>query len=241
MSFKIGHSTILFAALFGVLNLFFYSCKKEKEAIAVDLGYKYFPDESGSYVIYQVDSLYYNDFTSRIDSFTFQIKEKIVATYTDLSGRPTSRIERFYRKNDSDAWLIKDVWFSNRTSNTAEKVEENVRFVKMVFPLKEAIEWNGNRYNTLGEQNYSLIKLHQSASIGSINFDSTLYISQVSDSNLIEKKIAYEIYAKHVGLVYKRNISIADKDSVINLSLPLELRANSGFDFTYKAISFGIE
>jgi len=218
-----------------------FSCKKDKEVLAVDLGYDYFPSNKGSFVIYEVDSLYYNDFTFTIDTFKFQIKEKIADNFTDLSNRLTQRIERFYRKNSNEEWLIKDVWFANQTANTAEKVEENIRFVKIVFPLKKENSWNGNRFNNIGEQNYTLSKLNQSYQLGSLSFDSIIYISQMADSNLIEKKVAYEIYAKHVGLVFKKQLIITDKDSVINYTLPLELRANSGFDLSYKAISFGVE
>lgn len=228
---------ILTAALICGLN----ACKKDKEVTSVDIGYDYFPTLKGTYIIYQVDSLYYNDFTATIDTFQFQIKEKITDNFLDLSKRPTQRIERFYRKNVSEEWIIKDVWFANRTSSTAEKVEENTRYVKIVFPLKKEAEWNGNRFNNLGEQNYSISKLNEAFSIGSLSFDSIIHIQQAADSNLIEKSLAYEIYAKHVGLVYKRNLQLTDKDSVINYTLPLNLRANSGFDLIYQAVETGIE
>ena len=228
----------LILLVFAIIDL---SCKKDKENISVDIGYDYFPTQKGKFVTYQVDSLFYNDFTSTIDTFQFQIKEIITENFTDLSKRTTQRIERFYRKNSAEEWVIKDVWFSNRTSNTAEKVEENIRFVKIVFPLKKEVEWNGNRFNNLNEQNYSIIKLNEAFQLGTFNFDSIIYVKQIADSNLIEKKIAYEIYAKQIGLVYKKNLNIRDKNSVINYTLPLELRANSGFDLIYKAIDFGVE
>lgn len=221
--------------------LLLFACKRDTETISVDLGYDYFPSKKGSYVVYQVDSFFYNDFTSTIDTFQFQIKEVLADNYFDLSKQATQRIERFYRKNTNDAWVIKDVWFANRTSTTAEKVEENIRYVKIVFPLKKGNEWNGNRFNNLGEQNYTLKHINEPLKLGSLNFDSIININQVADSNLIEKKIAYEIYAKHIGLVYKKNLNITDKDTVINYNLPLEKRANSGFDLTYKAIAFGME
>lgn len=218
-----------------------FSCKKDKEPIVVDIGYDYFPKAIGTYVIYEVDSFFYNDFTSTIDTFSFQIKEKIIEKFTDLSNRPTEKIVRYYRKLATDEWLTKDVWFANVTSNTAEKVEENIRFVKIVFPLKKDAAWNGNRFNNLGEQDYSITKLNETLRIGSLDFDSIIQVTQAADSNLIEKNIAFEIYAKHVGLVYKKKLQIADKDSVINFNIPLELRANSGFDLIYKAIAFGTE
>ena len=217
------------------------ACKKDTEVTQVDIGYNYFPDEVGSFVIYDVDSLYYNDFTSKIDTFKFQIKEKITENFSDLSSRTTQRVERFYRKNASEIWDIKDVWFANKTSNTAEKVEENIRLVKLVFPLKENLKWNGNRYNNLGEQNYSLKNFNTQYSVGTLKFDSTLTVLQLADSNLIEKKYAYEVYAKNIGLIVKRSIHLADNDSIINFTLPLEKRAKSGFDLCYKAIAFGKE
>lgn len=240
MPVRYKYLNIILSVLSGVM-LIIAACKKDKELVNVDLGYDYFPTEAGRYIIYDVDSLYYNDFTSTIDTFKFQIKEKIAAEFVDLSQRKTQRIERFYRKNVSEEWIIKDVWFANRTSNTAEKTEENIRFVKIVFPLKKGSSWNGNRFNALGEQNYTLSKLNETYALGSLAFDSIVYITQIADSNLIEKKIACEVYAKHIGLVYKKHLDITDKDSVINYTLPLEMRANSGFDLTYTATSFGVE
>jgi hypothetical protein len=138
---------------FGALTML-HACSKDKEVVQVEIGYEYFPDEVGNFIIYQVDSIHYNDFTLSIDTFKFQIKEKISENFTDLSNRVTQRIERFYRKNETENWVLKDVWFSNKTNNSAEKVEENIRFVKLVFPLKKDNEWNGNRYNQLGEKTY---------------------------------------------------------------------------------------
>jgi hypothetical protein len=241
MIYKTKKYNQIHALLIFIVMVVLFSCKRDKETLSVDLGYEYFPSKKGNYVIYQVDSLFYNDFTSTIDTFHFQIKEIIADNFLDLSKQSTQRIERFYRKETNDVWVIKDVWFSNRTSNTAEKVEENIRFVKIVFPLKKGNEWNGNRFNSLGEQNYTLKQLNESFQLGNLNFDSIININQIADSNLIEKKIAFEIYAKHIGLVYKKDLNITDKDTVINYNLPLEKRANSGFDLTYKAITFGVE
>ena len=66
--------------------IFIFSCKKDKDIVVVDLGYNYFPDKKVTFVIYQVDSLFYNDFTSTIDTFQFQIKEKMsIQKYLPIS------------------------------------------------------------------------------------------------------------------------------------------------------------
>ncbi len=225
--------------LFGLL--LFFACKKDKNVTTVDIGYEYFPIKTGNYIIYQVDSLYYNDFTSTIDTFQFQIKEKVAAIFEDLSQRPTQRIERYYRKNNNENWMFIRVWYTNRTATTAEKVEENLRYVKLVFPIKKNNTWNGNLFNNLKEQNYTLTKVNEAWQVDDLKFDSIVYIQQIADSNLIEKKIGYEIYAKNIGMIFKKQLNLTDKDTLINYTIPFEERANSGFDLTYKVISFGVE
>ena len=48
--------------------LLFFSCKKETEILPVDITTKYYPNTEGRFVVYHVDSLYYNEFTSKIDT-----------------------------------------------------------------------------------------------------------------------------------------------------------------------------
>src|SRR3990167_8625748 len=80
-----------------------YSCKKDPSP-ALDLGYNYFPDAVGTYVVYNVDSIFYDDFNvnpsnhiSPADTFKFQLKEKIQSVYTDNEGRPALRLERYVK------------------------------------------------------------------------------------------------------------------------------------------------
>ncbi len=234
-------SGILIASLFCLIIIVFNSCRKETEIKQVDIGYKYFPLVAGNYIIYKVDSFYYNDFTFSIDTFNFDLKEKVTEIFKDNENRPTARIERFYRIDNTKEWTIKDVWYSNVTSSTAEKTEENQRFVKLIFPLTANAEWNGNRFNNLGSQEYKVTEINKPKLLNGISFDSTLTVLQMADSNLLEKKYAYEVYAKNVGLIYKRYIDIQDKDSVINFNVPLSERANSGVDYSYRIVEFGKE
>ena len=53
----------------------FNSCK-EDAIIAPEIAYtQYFPDKVGAYVLYDCDSIVYNDFNGALDTFRFQIKE----------------------------------------------------------------------------------------------------------------------------------------------------------------------
>lgn len=185
------------------------SCRKDTE-VPPDVGYNYFPDATGHYVIYEGDSIIYKDNEDEgPDTFRFLTKELIESVYTDNEGRPTLRIQRFTKwYNDSIpyeqmAWVHTDFWAANRTATTAEKVEENVRFVKLIFPVKENSSWNGNAFNYLEPWEYEYDDIHVQETINSIGFDSVATVLQNDVENLVDRKYGVEKYAKNVGLVYK--------------------------------------
>lgn len=214
------------------------SCKKDKNT-PLDMGYDYFPTEVGKWIIYDVDSIVHNDFSDTIDTYTYQVKEIIESEFYDNEGRTAQRIERYKRANPTEAWAIKDVWFSNRTASTAEKVEENVRFIKLAFPVQEGKKWNGNALNTLEKWEYRYDNTDISYTLNNLVFDSTATVIQINDSNAIEKKYSVEVYAKNLGMIYKELIDVADRDTFVNTSIPLMERINTGVQFKMKAISYG--
>ena len=225
-----------------VLHLSF--CKKEKNTtIAIDDGYNYFSFDVGKYVIYDVDSIVHNDFTQQVDTFKYQLKELNESIFLDNSGRNTMRKERYKRNyNDTVAydlmpWILISASQANKTNTTVEETENNVRYVKLNFPVKKDKSWNGNVYNTLGEQNYSYTDIHVSRTIGTIAFDSTLLVTQINTENLIEKKYHIEIYATNIGLVDKEITDV--KSTNIVAGVPLMKRITSGVEYKMTIHSYG--
>lgn len=216
-----------------ILLIAYYSCKRDTIK-PLDVGYGYFPTNVGHWVLYQVDSTHYDSFShGKATHFHYQIKELIQSTFLDLSNRTTQRIER-YETMDTIPTFLKDVWVSNLTNIDAEKVEENIRYIKLVFPVTGNQTWNGNAYNTLGEQDYQYSNVNVPYTINGLSFDSTVNVIQGNDSNLVAVQNESEMYAKHVGLIYKRFRNVE--------KLPDTSRVDSvlgGVDYTYKIISFG--
>lgn len=240
------------------------SCKKDPGP-ALDLGYNYFPDQVGTYVIYNVDSVFYdaNYYPPKIDSFKFQLKEKIESIFTDNEGRPAMRLER-YVKNFNDSmpysamnWELRNVWLQNKSLKTAEKVEENIRFVKLAFPVNIDRSWDGNAYNTYGENIYKFNFIDKPRTIGNRLFDSVLQVDQQNESTLINKYYYEEKYARNVGLIFKKVINIESQpnpawsdplqfpygNDSLNLFFNDDIldRVTSGFQYTMTVTSFGIE
>ena len=253
--------------LSGVLFIFIIllcgmaSCKKD-QAIEPDLGYNYFPDQPGRFVIYDVDSFYYDDFNvdpvtriAPIDTFRFQLKEKIQSVYLDNQNRPTLRLERYVKYYNPTVpysalpWVLRNVWAENRTATRAEKVEENVRFVKLIFPIKKNKTWNGNAQNTNSEIDYKYSFTDLSKTIAGNVFDSTLEVEQQNYTDILTKNYCAEQYAKNVGLVYKKVILVESQPDphwipsqfTAFYAIPIMQRVNKGNQFIWTVNSYGIE
>ena len=231
----------LFFFLFGVL---FFSCKKDKTVEApINYGYNYFPDEVGNYVIYQVDSIAQDDISNKHDTTRYLLKELIASVFTDLSGRPTLRIERyfkFYNKNipyDQMPWSAPRVWFANKTSSGLQRVEENIRYLKLIFPVKKGRKWNGNVYNILGEKDYEIDSADVAMQVNNLLFDSVAVVKQYQEINLVQYQVEKEKFARNIGLIYKQRDSLSINPRNGNDFPPYD--DTVGYFFTQKIISYG--
>jgi len=188
--------------LFIVLLLFVLSCKKEEEP-AMNFYYDYFPEQVGTWVESDVVYIVVDEISALYDTTEYQLREIIESTFIDNQGRPSLRIERYWRTSDTLPWVIKDIWYATRTTTQAEKIEEDVRYLKMVFQVNGDKKWNGNVYNTLSETECEYDQIHEPLTLGSLSFDSTVKVSQRNNYNFIEEDEAYEVYAMNVGLIKK--------------------------------------
>ena len=230
--------------LFGLLVFVAFACKKKVEA-PPDLGYDYAPTTLGKFVIYDVDSVVYDDFKHDTTYFKYRIKEKLEEIYVDNQGRNAIKLVRYIKKYndtisyDNIIWTVKDVWNYTRTATTLEVVEEDIRFTKLIFPVKEESTWNGNANNTNGEWDYKYTYTDVSETINGTTFDNVLMVTQKSDKgNVIHREYYVEKYAKDVGLVYRE---IKDLRSSVVTSLPVEQRITSGVIYKLTYVTHGYE
>jgi hypothetical protein len=213
--------------LFGLL----YACKPKEtdDGSSVDLGYGYYPVQVGSTWIYDVDSLVYDDNSGRttIDTFEYQYREMITGTFTDVTGRTAHLVSRAYRNSDTDTWAPANTWTLLKTEQSVQKVQENTRLVKLVFPLNPSQKWDGNAYNSLGEEEYSLAFFGQPYHTPHAQYDKALQVMHQDEENAIEEIRRYEVYAQHTGMVY----ALSD-------SLNTQLAGTRGYRFRLTLKSF---
>ncbi len=226
--------------------LLFFSCAKKK--IPQDeslLGLDYYPTTIGKYVIYDVDSTIYNSLTQDTVVTKYRIKEKITELFTDNEGQDALRLERFIKKYnpnkpyDSIAWAIKEVWMVNANKKSVQVVEGNVRFTKLVFPIQQGANWNGNAKNTIGEWMYTYEYIDKAETIGSKQLDKVLNVKQKNYRTLISYQNYTEKYAKGVGLVYREITDILSNNVIVNV--PVEGRIEDGLIYKQTLVTYGNE
>ena len=228
----------LFAALF------LAACKETPDDYETDLGLEYFPLQVGKFIEYEVDSTIYdpNGDTTVFSSKTL-VKEEIIDTLTDNNGNVLYKIEHFERAADSLPWGIKKVLTAAVQDNQAIRTEDNLRFIKLTFPVKKGSSWNGNIHfdeslivTVAGETlemfkgwGYRTQQVNEPATVGGFQFDETTTVEEADNENLIELRKSLAIYAKGIGLVY-RELWILDTQCIDDcVGKPWEEKAEKGF------------
>ncbi|MES2568156.1 MAG: hypothetical protein V4565_14880 [Bacteroidota bacterium] len=226
------------------------ACKKKVED-APDVGYDYAPVILGKFIVYDVDSIVYDDNNMDTIHYKYRIKEKQEENFTDNEGRDAVKLVRYIKKyNDSVsydniAWTLKDVWNLVKTSTTFEVVEEDVRFTKLIFPVKVDASWNGNAYNSNGEWEFEYKYIDRAEKINGNVFDNVLFVEQKDDKskNAIHRQYFIEKHAKNVGLVYREIKDLySNKITVINsTATPVETRIEKGIIYKQTYVTHGME
>ena len=206
-------------------------CKKENSSpVSIDLGYDYFPVDSGIERIYKVDSIYWDAFNAGLqDSVSYEVKDICTGTFLDAQGRTTYRIERYRKDTINSSWNIWKVYSENLTSTTAERTYDNMRFIKLAFSAKLGTKWNGNTYNTLDAQDYEIISTGDDVNLDGQNFTDVLTVLQKEDFNAINQTYAEEKYSKGIGMIFRR-----DK----NINTTFATIITGGYDYTETLISY---
>jgi hypothetical protein len=244
-----------------VLVLLLSACKREVETIQFNFGYNYYPLKVGKWITYSLDSTTY-DIVSSSEPFTYavqtqqgisyvaaktktlQVKESVVDTVYDNLGRKGYKIHRYERKDNTDDWLLKDVWAAYSDNTFAERIEDNLRLVKMNFPVDSAKTWkstiyidenasftiNGEPiriYSLWGDAKY--VSVDKPYSLSGMNFDSTLVISYANDQNALTLRRVEERYARNVGMIEKTMWILDTQCNACNNDLNWIQRAQVGF------------
>jgi hypothetical protein len=204
----------------------FNSCSKDAEVLDLPAINDYYPLEVGKYVTYNLDSTIFINFGTKDTVVKYQVKHQIDGTMTDNLGRPAYRVTRYIRKTAANAWVPDNTFMAVPTDFAMEFIENNMRFLKLKGPIRDAFSWKGNSYidtyslnsnvKYLDGWEYIYEDVDMPQTVGSFTLDSTLNVNQrdevignPNDANSYsEINFGAEKYARGIGMVYRNFLHI---------------------------------
>lgn len=215
-----GFSLLFFLTLSG--------CKKETESIQMEPLANYLPLQTGKYITYRTDSMLFTNFGTATIVRSYQEKHVVDALITDNEGRPAYRIFRFVRDTaGTQPWQPSGSFYITPDSVKMEVTENNLRFVKLVAPVRQGNSWQGNRFlpddpydafylfsndDNIEAWDYTYTATDETLNLNGTPLNNVVTVQQADESinAPVTQPDAYgyinyavEKYAKGIGLVYE--------------------------------------
>jgi len=155
MSMRLIISLLL---LVSVGSIAFISCGEETLMLNDRAtGYQFYPVEVGNFWIYKVDSTLVPGFKVAKDLSTSFVKEEIESSFINSQGDTTFVIQRSVSPTRNGQYIFTDRWTLERNNDNLTRVEENLRFLKIIFPVNVGDEWDSKR-TTKPKQSLEFLK-----------------------------------------------------------------------------------
>ncbi len=211
-----------FLLLAVVCTASFISCKKHTDD-NTDATRNYFPLTFGRSVTFAVDSIYYNEATCTQYRVRSQMKYVVTDTFTDrknFKNKLSYILDVFSRPYEGGIWKPVNVIILNPTETGLNWTQDNVKFVKLMFPIEEGFSWKGNENAPVNDADFAFLKdwnyqyrdYHKSYNTGYVNFDNTVTVLENDESvnypsvdSMVDahRTFSKAVYAYNVGLVYR--------------------------------------
>jgi len=222
----------------------FVGCEDVVEDSPILDDQKYFPLTVGKWQIYEADSIVWNSFTETVETIKFQIREEVIDSFIDGSNRSAVKIERTYRSNANQVWNNADTWYAVRDEKVAERVENNLRFTKLAFPIVAGAQWKGNgfvnnvfEFNICKNWNYTITQTDATFATDTTtntSFNDVVEVTQIDLETGLSKCFSKEYYAPNIGLISKSMILLQLSDP--NETIPWEEKVNRGYIYNQNLI-----
>ena len=136
------------------VTIFVFSCKKENTELNFERIQNYYPITKGKYITYRLDSTVYTTLGTKKEVRAYIVIDVLDTSITDNLGKIAYVFKRSIRNSiDTTKW---DLLTTYRVSIDSAKIavtENNLRFVKLVSPLREELTWKGNSFVNTNDNN----------------------------------------------------------------------------------------
>jgi hypothetical protein len=173
-------------------------------------GYSYFPLNIGNYWIYEVVEIRYS-IQNRTDTSLYYVKEWIGDSSIDQAGGTIHYLYTYKREDPQVGWDEEPVKVQavKRSRTNLVVQEDNIPVVKLIFPVKTGVTWDGNANNTAEPQFYQYVENKPPVEINFAGAGKQIrVIINDFDDEIIFRDVQYEVYAENTGLLYKETSTI---------------------------------
>jgi hypothetical protein len=218
----------IFVAL--ALGVGISSCKKTVHYPANPLTNYYIGLQVGKYITYRMDSLNFYYYGQNDTVTSYLAKDSVEKQTVDNTGATVWLVTRYLSDTTGSFWTPSMTYVVSPSASAIDVTENNLRFVKLAFPMDEGFSWTGNTflsyapyqdffnysdYNnlSLSTWNYFYSQVNKPFTVsGGTSFDSATTVLQIADSTNVPitnanvfASITYwsETFAKHVGMIYR--------------------------------------
>lgn len=199
------------------------ACKKEVEKPSDSNDY--FPLKVGKYILYDVDSVVYDDLTKTTHINSYQMRYEVVDSFKDNANRVSYTINVYQRPETDEPFIPRDVIHVTKTATGMEWTQSNAKILKMAFPIDKSTSWNGMAFIQLREEemdeyntqryswNFSYDSIGVDFDPGNNPFYNTITVNgideatnQPDDSVYADRNFYREKYAAGIGMVYRERV-----------------------------------
>jgi hypothetical protein len=226
---KIRLRIVLCTAL--ALGVTISSCKKTLRPPGSPATDYFIRLQVGKYITYRMDSLNFYYYGQNDTITSYLAKDSVEKQTVDNTGATVWLVTRYLSDTTGSSWVPSMTYVVSPSLSAIDVTENNLRFVKLAFPMYLGFSWTGNSflpyapyqdfftysdYNNLSLSgwNYIYQQVNQPFTVANgTRFDSASTVVQIADSSNVPitlptvfATITYwsETFAKNVGMIYRR-------------------------------------
>jgi hypothetical protein len=212
--------------------LLLFSCKEEFENIKVESPEAYsITPQPGKYITYRLDSLVFTQQGRSEETHSYQERHLVESQITDNLNRPSFRIYRSIRDfAGTQPWRPSGSYFITPLINSVEVIEDNLRTIKLISPIKEGTSWKGARFfgsepysslynfsndDNIADWDFTIDSTNTTIMLNAQTINDVVSLTAINESlnvpitdarSYASKTLLQEKFAKGIGLIFQEYI-----------------------------------
>ena len=188
----------------GVVLLIMGGCTQDESIILFDDAY--FPLRTGTFCVYDITETFYSPLEPP-QTITYELKAQVVDSFPNEENGFTYVIHRFTRATEENPWEFQETRSARINDQYAIVTEGNTSYARLAFALYVSRQWDGNLFNALGEDEYTVESVDETFSlVDGPEFEHCAVVIQENVyNNLVYRDVRKEVYSRDVGMVYKES------------------------------------